>query len=90
MQLPEFSCYDSAKEELISLCRKYESELSSAATDIHPDLENIDDDDTSLTSVQKLIKRRRMSGNSVQATSPMSKAEIEFSNFEIMEIAEEE
>ena len=90
LQLPEFSCYDSAKEELISLCRKYEPELSSVATDIHPDLENIDDDDTSLTAVQKLIKRRRMSGNSVQATSPMSKAEIEFSNFENMEITEEE
>ena len=40
LQLPEFSCYDSAKEELISLCRKYEPELSSVATDIHPDLEN--------------------------------------------------
>ena len=72
------------------MCRKYEPELSSVATDIHPDLENIDDDDTSLTAVQKLIKRRRMSGNSVQATSPMSKAEIEFSNFENMEITEEE
>jgi len=91
LEEPDINCYAETKADLLEMCKKYEqpepeeqpTDSADIEDEILPELPTL----VSLTGMERLKKRRRInSGAAAGQTQDLSKAEIEFLNYENLSI----
>ena len=87
--LHEFEKFESTKEEIVKMCRRY-IPAAHPQENAQPQIEDeVCEDDDNLTGVERLLKRRRLSGDlSVRpAAQSVSEIDVEMQNYEALPVS---
>ena len=86
----EYDTFEDTKKEIIAMGKRFmDAEAPVAAPNQVPEEEEGDDDDEDMSGFERLLKRRRLSGDlSVRSSSTtLSEVEIEMQNYEALPVS---